>query len=238
MRKFLFVLTLALVSASTDSRERVSAQNVEAWISSYYLAPKPDEVADALAVLAAKGLLESGQAEAALSGFFAEVFRANPGRVEDWVQPYIGLPKRFVIYTALWMAHSRESMFALGRMADVAPFEEGPALRVLRGSLPPSIESMPIDSPATLDFLWGCFFASGSEVPVLRIIDQMKLADRRGDANAMLIGGAAQRSVSAHARQHEKVLSIVKERAQTADPETKAKLDEISSAAEAERAKK
>ena len=89
MRKFLFVLTLALVSASTDSRERVSAQNVEAWISSYYLAPKPDEVADAIAVLAAKGLLESGQAEAPLSGFFAEVFRANPGRVEDWVQPYM-----------------------------------------------------------------------------------------------------------------------------------------------------
>ena len=238
MRKFLFVLTLALISASTDSRERVSAQNVEAWISSYYLAPKPDEVADAIAVLAAKGLLESGQAEAALSGFFAEVFRANPGRVEDWVQPYLGLPKRFVIYTALWMAHSRESMFALGRMADVAPFEEATALRVMRGSLPPSIESMPIDSPATLDFLWGCFFASGSEVPVLRIIDQMKLADRRGDANTMLIGGAAQRSVSANAKQHERVLSIVKERAKTADPDTKAKLDEILSAAEAARAKK
>ena len=238
MRKLVFFLALALVSAGTGSRERVSAQNVEAWVGSYYLAPKPDEVADALAVLAAKGLLESGPAEAALSGFFAEVFRANPGRVEDWVQPYMGLPKRFVIYTALWMAHSRESMFALGRMSDVAPIEEGPALRVLRGSLPPSIESMPIDSPATLDFLWGCFFASGSEVPVLRIIDQMKLADRRGDANAMLIGGAAQQSVSANARQHERVLSIVKERAQAADPETKAKLDEISSAAEAERAKK
>jgi hypothetical protein len=238
MRTLLFVLALALVSAGTESREGVSAQSVEAWVTSYYLAPKPDEVAEALAVLAAKGLLESGQAEAPLSGFFAEVFRANPGRVEGWVQPYVGLPKRFVLYTALWMAHSRESMFALRRMADMAPFEEGTALRVLRGSLPPSIESMPIDSPAALDFLWGCFFASGSEVPVLRIIDQMKLADRRGDANAMLIGGAAQWSVSANARQHERVLSIVKERAKTADPDTKAKLDEISSGAEAERAKK
>ena len=125
MSKLLFVLALALVSADADSRERVSAQNVEAWVTSYYVAPKPDEVAEALAVLAAKGLLESGQAEAALSGFFAEVFRANPGRVEGWVQPYVGLPKRFVLYTALWMAHSRESMFALRRMADMAPFEEG-----------------------------------------------------------------------------------------------------------------
>jgi hypothetical protein len=120
----------------------------------------------------------------------------------------------------------------------MAPMEEGTALRVLRGSLPPTIESIPIDSPATLDFLWGCFFASGSDVPVLRIIDQMKLANRRGDANAMLIGGAAQWSVSANARQHEKVLAIVKERAKTADPETKAKLDEIASAVEAERPKK
>ena len=238
MRHLLFVLALAFASAAICGKERVSAQNVEAWVSSYYLAPKADEVADALAVLAAKGLLDSGQAEAPLSGFFAEVFRANPGRVEGWVQPYLGVPRRYVIYTALWMAHSSESTVALRRMVDMAPMEEGTALRVLRSSRPPTIESIPIDSPAALDFLWGSFFASGSEVPVLRIIDQMKLANRSGDANAMLIGGAAQWSVSANARQHEKVLAIVKERAKTADPETKAKLEEIASAVEAERAKK
>jgi hypothetical protein len=238
MRKLLLVLVLALGCGAVSGKERLSDQNVEAWVTSYYLAPKPDQVAEALSVLAAKGLLEGGQAEAPLSGFFAEVFRANPGRIDQWVQPYIGVPKRYVIYTALWVAHSNESMWALRRMADMAPMEEGTALRVLRSSPPPTIETIPIDRPSTLDFLWGSFFATGSEVPVLRIIDSMKLANRRGDANAVLIGGVAQSSVSANARQHAKVLAIVKERAKTADSETKAKLDEIISGIEAERTKK
>ncbi|HTN48656.1 MAG TPA: hypothetical protein VMK32_04420 [Burkholderiaceae bacterium] len=238
MRKLLIVIALTLAAAGAGGRERVSAQNVDAWVGSYYMAPRPDDVADALAALAARGLLDSSQAEASLSGFFAEVFRANPGRVEGWIQPYVGVPRRYVIYTALWMAHSRESMAALQRISDMAPMEEGAALRVLRGTLPPSVESIPIESPATLDFLWGSFYASGSEVPVLRIIDQMKLASRRGDPSAVLIGETAQRSIAANARQHDKVLAIVKERARVADPETRARLEEIASAVEAERARK
>src|SRR5262245_9404122 len=99
MRKLLSVIALALLCTATCSKERLSEQNVEAWVSSYYLAPKPDEVPDALVVLAAKGLLGPGQAEARLSGFFAEVFRANPKRIEQWVQPYVGVPNRTVIYT-------------------------------------------------------------------------------------------------------------------------------------------
>jgi len=238
MRKLLLVLALAVGCGALCAKERLSNQNVEAWVTSYYLAPKPDEVADALAVLAAKGLLDTGQAEAPLSGFFAEVFRANPGRVDQWVQPYIGVPKRYVLYTALWVANTGESQFALRRMADMAPMEEGAALRVLRSSPPPAIETISIDRPAMLDFLWGSFWATGSEVPVLRIIDQMKLANRSGDATAVLIGTTAQSSLSVAAKQHAKVLAIIKERATTADPETRAKLDEIISATAAERATK
>jgi hypothetical protein len=238
MRRLLLLLALVLGCGAPWGKERLSDQNIEAWVTSYYLAPTPGEVADALAVLAAKGLLGNGQAESPLSGFFAEVFRANPGRIDQWVQPYVGVPNRSVIYTALWVAYSNESMFALRRMADMAPMEEGTTLRVLRSSPPPTIETIPIDRPSALDFLWGSFWATGSDVPVLRIIDQMKLANRRGDANAVLIGTTAQSSVSAAARQHAKVLAIVKERARTADPETRVKLDEIISSIETERAKK
>src|SRR5262245_17672008 len=106
MRELLLVLSLALSCGSSGGKDRVSDRNIEAWVTTYYLAHKSDEVADALSVLAAKGLLGGGKAEATLSGFFAEVFRANPGRVDQWVQPYVGVPKRDVIYTALWVANT------------------------------------------------------------------------------------------------------------------------------------
>lgn len=238
IRKLLLVVALALGCGAPFGKERLSDQNIQSWVTTYYLAPKPDEVADALSLLAAKGLLGSGQAEATLSGFFAEVFRANTGRIEQWVQPYIGVPNRLVIYTALWVANTGESMWALRRMADMAPMEEGTTLRVLRSAQPPTIETIPIDGPTTLDFLWGTFFATGSDVPVLRIIAQMNLASRRGDANAVQIGTAAEASIAAGARQHAKVLAIVKERAKTADAETRVKLEAIIARIETDRSKK
>jgi hypothetical protein len=89
---------------------------------------------------------------------------------------------------------------------------------------------MTIDSPASLDYLWGCFMASGTETPVLRVIDQIKLINVKGDVAAMMIGGAAQWSISANARQHEKVLEIVRVSARSGDPETRVALQEILSA--------
>jgi len=97
---------------------------------------------------------------------------------------------------------------------------------------------MDIDSPASLDYLWGCFTASGAEAPVLRVIDQMKLVKTKGDVGIMMIGGAAKWSVSANARQHDKVLKIVKSRVATADPETKVQLEDILKGIEAEKSKK
>jgi hypothetical protein len=173
-----------------------------------------------------------------LSGFFTEIFRANPDKIGGWVKPYIGIPNRHILYSALWMANSKESKAALEQMVKGATPEEAKRLRGLAWSPPPTIESMSIDSPASLDYLWGCFTASGSEKPVLRVIDQMKLVNTKGDVGTMMIGGAAQWSVSANARQHEKVLKIVKARADAADPETKALLKEILAGIDAEKAKK
>jgi len=80
--------------------------------------------------------------------------------------------------------------------------------------------------------------ATGSDMPVLRIIDQIKLADVKGNVAVMMIGSAAEWSVSANARQHKRVLQIVRARAKTADPETRAVLQKILSNIAADGAKK
>lgn len=204
----------------------------------YYLDTRPDEVPAALEAMRAKGIFENDSVQAPMSGFFTEVFRANPDKLNDWIKPYIGVPNRHILYSGLWMANSKQSKAALEIMAKGATPTEAKRLRGLLSSPPPTIESMSVDSPASLDYFWGCFMASGFEAPVVRVIDKMKLVNTKGDIGTMMIGGAAKWSVSANARQHEKVLKIVKARVATADPETKSLLQEIVAAIDAEKSKK
>jgi hypothetical protein len=238
MKRFLFACTAFLALWCVAAKEHVPPDRLDEWVAYYYLDPHPDEVADALKAVSAQGLFDNDDAQAPLSGFFAEVFKANPARLEEWVKPYIGIPNRGILYSALWMANSKESRAALEQLAKGAAPDEAKQLRALIASPAPDVASMEIDSPASLDYLWGCFMATGSEAPVLRVIDQFKLADAEGDIAAKAIGGAARWSVAANSRQHEKVLAIVKTRAETADPETKARLQEILARIDAEKAHK
>lgn len=238
MKRLLLACTAFIALWCVAAKEHVPPDQLEEWMTYYYLHPHPDEVADALKAISAQGLFDNGDAQAPLSGFFAEVFKANPTKLEEWVKPYVGIPNRGILYSALWMANSKESKAALEQLAKGAAPDEAKNLRELIASPPPAVESMAIESPASLDYLWGCFMATGSEAPVLRIIDQFKLADIKGDIAAKAIGGTAKWSVAANARQHEKVLTIVRARAETADPETKAQLQEILARIDAEMAHK
>jgi len=238
MKRLLFSCVTLLVISCASAKEHASPSQLEEWMTYYYLHPQPAQVPGALKAVADQGLFENDNAQAPLTGFFTEVFRANPNKLEEWVKPYAGIPKRHILYSALWMANSKHSKTALEQLAKAAPPEESKQLTDLIASAPPTIATMTIASPASLDYLWGAFMASGSEAPVLRIIDQIKLVNTKGDVDTMMIGGAAQWSVSANSRQHERVLKIVKAKVQTADPETKVALQKMLSDIEAERAKK
>ncbi len=227
----LFIATAAIASA----QEIPELSNLEEWTTYYYLHPKPEEVARALKTIDSKGYFGNQDVQAPLSGFFAEIFRANPEQIEAWVTPYRGRPGLHILYSALWVADSSQSKAALKAFAEAATPDEAGMISSLLTSPPPNIESTDINSPAVLDYLWGRFMASGSEACVLRVIDQMKLANTKGNIGVMLIGGAAQWSIAANSRQHEKVQAIVKARAATADPTTRKMLKEILRKIEAEK---
>jgi hypothetical protein len=237
--KRVIVAVIALLATTIGiAKDRASPEHLEEWLSHYYVEPHPEEVPSALRAITEQGLFEKDSVQAPLSGFFTEVFRANPDKIAAWIKPYLGVPNRHIIYSALWIANSEQSRAALESLAGAAKPEEAKRLRGLLSSPPPTIASMEIDSPASLDYLWGAFMATGADAPVVRVIDQMKRANTKGNVGEMLIGGAAEWSVSANARQHTKVLQIVRAKSEVSDSETKASLREILSGIEREQAKK
>lgn len=238
MNRLLFACLALCIFSCVGAKEHAPPERLDQWMHYYYLDPRPDEVPAALEDLTTKGFFENDDVQAPMSGFFTEVFRANPGKIDEWIKPFIGVPKRHILYSGLWMANSKESKVALERLAKGAGPEEAKQLRRLLSTPPPTVESMSIDGPASLDYMWGYFMASGAEAPVVRVIDQMKLVNTKGNVGRMMIGAAAKWSVSANARQHDKVLKIVKARVAAADPETKMQLQEILNEIEAEKSKK
>lgn len=235
MKKLVLAFSISLFLLSNAfAQSDQGMQNLEEWTTYYYNNPEPDKIAPVLKVITDRGYFENDNAQAPLTGFFTEVFIANPERISAWVKPYIGIPKRHILYSALWMCDSAQCRAVLEQMAKAESPEEAKKISALLASPPPTIESMSINNPAALDYLWGRFMASGSAAPVERIIDQMKLAGSKENVEAMLIGGAAQWSVLANARQHKKVLEIVKNRRNNADPQTKALLNEILASINAE----
>jgi hypothetical protein len=227
MKPILFALVAFIAVSAMGANDRAPPEQLEKWLTYYYLDPHPDEVPAALRAIAQQGLFENDHVQAPLSGFFAEVFRSNPEKLDTWIKPYLGIPDRHIIYSALWMANSAQSKAALESLAKAAKPDEAKRLRQRLSTPPPTIGAMPIDNPASLDYLWGSFMASGAETPVVRVIEQVKRADVRGNINETLIGSAAKWSLLANASQHAKVLEIIRANAESSDTETRAALGEI-----------
>jgi hypothetical protein len=222
----IIVFLVVLPCASGWAEQIQELEDLDEWMTYYYLHPKPEEVARALKAIDSKGFFRTDEVQAPLSGFFCEIFRAHPDKIQAWIAPYQGRTGLHILYSALWIADSSESKEALQALSAAAPVDST-LIKSLLQQAPPSLRETTVDSPAVLDYFWGRFMASGSETPVVRVIDQIKLANVKGNLSAKLIGGAAQWSVAANARQHERVLSIVKSQATSADPETRQALEEI-----------
>lgn len=238
MRRLLIpAIICLLLLVSTFARADQQLKDLDKWMTYYYLNPEPDKIALALESISDKGYFENNNAQAPLSGFFSEIFMAHPEKINDWVKPYIGIPKRHILYSALWTSGSPQSRAALEQMAEAASPEEAKMIRSLLATPPPTIESMSVNSPAAVDYLWGRFMASGSATPINRIIDQMKRANSEKISDDRLIGEAARWSISANARQHKRVLEIVILQSNTADPQTKQLLNEILAGINAENTK-
>jgi len=95
-----------------------------------------------------------------------------------------------------------------------------------------------ISDPSVLDLLWGRFFGSGDERCVQRIISVLPWLQDRSNATKMLVGGAAQWSLTSNAMQHQRVMEICRREVATQPDEIKMVLREIIHRAEDELAKK
>ncbi len=202
--------------------------DLENWTTYYYLYPQPDLTVKAIFFSEQVGFMDCPNAAAPLIGFFGQIFAANPGKLQAWVQDLKPLKQihKNIIYTALWLANTNESKTqAAILLKQLAPDMQASITKSTAKHV--AVEHMEINSPAVLDMLWASFFATGDERYVKRIMSVLPwFGSSEHNGAKTLIAGTAKWSLTCNARQHKRVLQIC-EKERNCQPALKNALNEV-----------
>lgn len=211
MTRILLLLVLLLVAVPAMAGTAFTSKDeLNHWLTYYYLKPDPNRVPEAVKYMSEIGLFDDKKGIAPFFGFLSGVFRKNPTRMPGWVDQMSSMKEAHlgVVILGLWYSDqpkAQQMAFDLlakhrSLQADYGFIHAGP-------SMPIEMAQMTM-GPWVIDALWGKFFATGDAAPIKRIISVLQWADSNGDPNRAVIGNAANWSLTSNAAQHKRVLKI------------------------------
>lgn len=186
------------------------------WMLNYYKNPQPDQVVEKVNSMARAGLFSKKDKISPFIGFLSQLMASNPKMLTGWLDTWskLGKDDKEAIYLSAWHSRTQEAK-AYFQLHNLNTYLDKSA---------PDILSIEVDNPDTLDTLWGRFFASGSEVPIRRIVssfalskymgsldrykDSLKTQANKEDAFLDATFQSAVWSVESNCRQHPRVLEI------------------------------
>ena len=174
-------------------------EEFDRFVNKYYVEPQPERIAGAMVTLTSSGVLQIPEAVGVITGFFSEVFLANPARLAEW---------HLVI--------DKQPGFAKSVLDSALSWSKAGGVLQLPGR-----------SPQMSDFYWGAFFASGKPAYVKKLVELAGFASEQNDQALWTIGSQAKFSLARNSRQHAAVRSILEGEMRTADKPTRDLIDEI-----------
>ncbi len=174
-------------------------EDLEQFIDTYYQHPRPELIGRAMQLLSSSPDMNVPSAAGPTMAFFTEIFLANPGRLAEWQSTIDKQDARTKWFLARAMEWSMEGgvLRAQGHSAGIN------------------------------DLYWGAFFATGKSVFIERLIDEMKYADERDNAELWAAGITAKWSLASNARQHPLVRTILQSEKTTVDKKTQDLITEV-----------
>ena len=185
MRRLVLLFALlfagsAAAAPAGPSIERGSKDAVVPWIYGYRLKPEPQRLPSAIRTLSKSDAFKDPEQTGVYVGFIAGVIAANPTRAEELLEKAMPLPAadQWVIVRAIAYSGLSDWKERLARMAPWLAARQPMINRYLSGTLPP-LDRVPLDSDAALlDTLWGFYYATGSYLPIARMVTHAALGRR------------------------------------------------------------
>jgi hypothetical protein len=212
-----------------------SQEQILQWIDGYRLEPEPARLPQAVQDMSRLGLLRDSDSAGMYIGFMAGVLGSNPKSAEKLVTGMFPMPPedqgaliKAIAYSGLpdWQA-------LLTRFVERMPARRVLIERYLTGK-EKLLDKLPLETgPAPVDTLWGYYFATGSFVPVLRIVAALQWAKEKKDVNKLTAGGVAKWTLATNAARDKGLLDMLRgELGRRHSDEVRAELKEVIEAAE------
>ncbi len=231
------------------------------WINEYRHRPDPDRLPSVVRALSAMQAFKAAESSGPYVGFIAGVLGSNGSHAEDliakmlpiepadhWVLvraiAYSGLPNwRELLATFVDRMATRRAMIdkyldgKLPRLEQIDYRTDKPGmLDKLKSTLHIGKEqkkAVALDpTPELIDVLWGYYLATGSYVPIQRVIKLLPLANDKDNVDSLTTGSAAKFTLASNAVRDSDLLAMLKWADKGQPKEVKVVLDDVIETAE------
>ena len=231
------------------------------WINGYRHRPDPDRLPAVVHALSAMQAFKAAESSGPYVGFIAGVLGTNASHAEDliakmlpidpsdhWVLvravAYSGLPNwRELLATFVDRMATRRAMIdkyldgKLPRLEQIDFRAEKPGMiDKIKSSLhigkdqKKAVALAP--TPELIDILWGYYLATGSYVPIQRVIKLLPLSDDKENVDNLTTGSAAKFTLASNAVRDSDLLAMLKWADKSQPKEVKVVLDDVIETAE------
>jgi hypothetical protein len=239
-----------------------NADSVLRFVNEYRMRPDFERIPNAYRTLSRVGVLKDTDSGAVYLGFLAGVIGSNPEKVEGLVRELLlSMPPedkwvviRAVAYSGLpnWKEILRKyAMYTPGRIVMIEKYISGQTPTLERLALdkpdPDWIDKVKIyftgaprddgekklePTPDIIDTYWGYFFATGSYIPIGRIVAMLRWSKDDNSVEKLTIGNMAKFTLASNASRDSDLLAMLKWTQKHIDKDTAPILTEVVDAAE------
>jgi hypothetical protein len=231
------------------------------WINGYRHRPDPDRLPSVVRALSAMQAFKAAESSGAYIGFIAGVLGSNGSHADDliakmlaidpadhWVLvraiAYSGLPNwRELLATFVDRMATRRAMIdkyldgKLPRLEQIDYRTDKPGmLDKIKSTLhigKDQKKAVSLDpTPELIDVLWGYYLATGSYVPIQRVIKLLPLANDKDNVDSLTTGSAAKFTLASNAVRDSDLLAMLKWADKSQPKEVKVVLDDVIETAE------
>jgi hypothetical protein len=232
----LAALAFCPAAASAGESPFRSDDELGKWVTFYYEHPEPARLDEALLYYASSRRFDAEPMRLPTAQFFAVILRAHPDRVAAFAEAAGKSGSKNAHWEALqvlWLVNTPASLALLRSVPQTWPgFAHGEVVKELLGTPAKDVTASRPESPTDLDMLWLTFFATGDALPLKRISSVLEFPEQI-QMDDVLLADAARWSLTSNAKQHPRVLALLKELLPTLSGAEAERLGDILEAASA-----
>ena len=258
---FAIVLVVPAVAVPRPSAALNSTDAILKWINAYRAKPEPEALPALARVLSERQAFKDAETSGAYLGFIAGVLGANPDRAAMLVARMLPIAPadHWVLVRAIAYSGLPDWKELLATFVDRVPTRRAMIDKYLDGKLPTldQIDYQPAKpgmldkvksvlkigndrkkavaiapSPELIDVLWGIYLATGSDLPITRIIKLLPLAKDKDSVDILTTGSAAKFTLASNAVRDLRLLGILKREVKNQPEAVVAVLNEVIETAE------